>query len=116
MLRCPPEWEIYRRAHPLAPDEYGDPFNGYINIPKRGLRIIFSAGEGWEHASVSLADRCPTWDEMEYVKRSLWGDSDCVMQLHVPVADHKNYHPYCLHLWRPINGAIPRPPADMVAP
>jgi hypothetical protein len=36
------------------------------------------------------------------------------MQLHVPVSDHINRHPYTLHLWRPHALEIPRPPAEFV--
>jgi len=78
--------------------------------------IVVSNGEGWEHAFVSIESRCPTWDEMEWVKRKLWGPNDTVMQLHVPPGDHNNCHPYCLHLWRPLGQKIPRPPSVMVAP
>ena len=38
------------------------------------------------------------------------------MQLHVPVAEHLNAHPYCLHIWRPHDQVIPKPPAVFVAP
>jgi hypothetical protein len=112
-LRCPHHLEVYR--FPIR-GYLGDSTNFALNVVTRGLRIIASDGMGWDHVSVSLADRCPTWDEMEWVKRELWDPGDCVMQLHVPVADHKNCHPYCLHLWRPQFAEIPRPPAIMVAP
>ena len=32
------------------------------------LRVLFSDGLGWDHVSVSLADRCPTWAEMCFIK------------------------------------------------
>jgi hypothetical protein len=79
------------------------------------LTIIASVGEGWEHVSVSTPTRCPTWDEMEYVKRMFFEAHETVMQLHVPSADHISLHHFCLHLWRPIAAEIPRPPAFMVA-
>jgi hypothetical protein len=78
------------------------------------LRVIASDGEGWEHVSVSLPNRCPTWKEMCLVKSLFWDDDDCVMQLHPPRSDWVNNHPYCLHMWRPIGVEIPRPPALMV--
>jgi hypothetical protein len=111
------DWEIYRRLDPWVGTDMGDRSNGYLFIPKRQMKVIFSNGGGWEHVSVSVIDRCPTWEEMEDVKRRFWEDSDTVMQLHVPVKDHRNCHPYCLHLWRPTNGQeIPRPPGIFVAP
>lgn len=113
MMVCPPNLQSYRR--PLH-GYFGDSSNGYIVIPSRQISIVFSSGLGWEHVSVSRPDRCPTWDEMEWVKREFWSEEDTVMQLHVPVADHRNCHPYCLHLWRPLDAEIARPPAMMVAP
>lgn len=78
------------------------------------IRIIFSWDEGWDHVSVSLPDRCPTWEEMEWVKRAFFRDTETAMQLHVPISDHISFHPYCLHLWRPQRKKIPRPPAALV--
>lgn len=79
-----------------------------------GLGIIASWVDGWDHVSVSRKDRCPTWDEMETVKRLFFTDDETAMQLHVPPSDHINVHPYCLHLWRPHGAAIPMPPQGMV--
>jgi hypothetical protein len=110
------DWEIYRRPNFTDHTDMGDRHNGNLVIPNRGLCIVFSNGEGWEHVSVSLQTRCPTWDEMEAVKRRFWDDADTVMQLHVPPKDHRNFHPYCLHLWRPTDCEIPRPPGIFVAP
>lgn len=78
------------------------------------LRMIASDEGGWEHVSVSLANRCPNWREMCWVKELFWEDHEAVMQLHPPKADYVNHHPYCLHLWRPLKAEIPRPPAIMV--
>jgi hypothetical protein len=115
-MRCPMDWEIYRRAHPAAPNCFGDRHNGALVIPARRMAVIFSAGEGWEHVSVSLHDRCPTWEEMAEVKRRFWEPADVVMQLHVAESQHLNCHPYCLHLWRPLHDKIPLPPPILVAP
>lgn len=76
----------------------------------RVFRVIASSGLGWDHVSVSLPDRCPTWDEMEFIKRTFFKPDEVAMQLHLPPADHINRHPYCLHLWRPHAVAIPLPP------
>lgn len=78
------------------------------------LMVIASAGEGWDHVSTSRQNRCPNWPEMDYIKRLFFLDDETAMQLHVPPADHINRHPYTLHLWRPLDQAIPRPPAEMV--
>jgi hypothetical protein len=97
---------------------YGDECNGAFVIPYpttgAHLRCIAASGGGWDHVSVSLPLRCPTWLEMEHVKRSFFKDDETVMQLHVPVAKHLNYHPFVLHLWRPHNKKIPLPPPEFV--
>src|ERR1044071_6723190 len=63
---------------------------------KEQLRVIVSIGEGWEHVSVSTNTRCPTWEEMEQMKRIFWYDWEPAFQLHPPVGDYVNCHPYCL--------------------
>lgn len=80
----------------------------------REFFAIASDGAGWEHVSVSLPDRCPTWEELCAVKNLFWDEDDCVMQLHPPKSDYVNNHSYCLHLWRPIGIEIPVPPSWMV--
>lgn len=94
----------------------GDHSCGAFAFDYRGafIRVIASSGEGWDHVSVSLETRCPTWDEMEFVKRKFFNDDETAMQLHVPPSDHINHHPHCLHLWRPHGEKIPRPPNFLV--
>lgn len=108
------------RTGPLRTDAE-DGNNGLFFVPLLGgvpLRVIATDHCGWEHVSVSLPNRCPTWKEMCKVKDLFWDAEDCVMQLHPPQADYVSNHPYCLHLWRPVDGAgdgqIPRPPTWMV--
>lgn len=107
----------------LATDESAGR-NGMFFIPcgREILRCMVSDGSGaeecglapWEHVSISLASRCPTWAEMCFVKDIFWADDECVVQFHPPKADYVNNHPYCLHLWRPVNTTFPRPPSIMV--
>jgi hypothetical protein len=80
------------------------------------LRIIAAAGGGWDHISVSLPDRCPTWHEMSFVHRVFFAPNVVAMQLHVPERDHINNHPFVLHIWRPHSKLrrIPMPPKDFV--
>lgn len=82
------------------------------------LRCIASDGMGWEHVSVSTEFRCPTWEEMCFVKSKFWGPEDVVVQLHVPQSEWVNCHPYCLHLWRKVDsdGFCERPPYILVGP
>lgn len=97
----------------------GDETCGAFMVPSRvdkaPLRVIASSGEGWDHVSVSRANRCPNWGEMEQIAALFFKDDETAMQLHVPRAEHLNLHPYCLHWWRPHDTPIPRPPSTMVA-
>lgn len=104
------EWALERRCY----GGNGDNKAGMFSFNE--LRIIATSGSGWEHVSVSLGTRCPTWDEMELVKRMFFEDHETAMQLHVPPAEHVNCHPFCLHLWRPLGIDIPRPPSILVGP
>lgn len=99
----------------------GDSGNGLfkIFIDGRSFRVIASNGGGWEHVSVSPCNQkrklCPTWEEMCTVKDMFFDAEETVMQLHPPVSDYVNNHPYCLHLWKPTGGIqIPRPPKAFV--
>ena len=85
------------------------------------LLVVASWHQGWDHVSVTHqppgapTTRCPTWEEMERVRKVFFREDETAMQLHVPAADQVNIHPYCLHLWRPQKGSIPRPPKELVA-
>jgi len=101
-------------------DSYGS--NGVFILPRegktKGLYFYCVACDemGWEHVSVTMLQeqRCLTWEEMCYIKSVFWDDEEAVMQLHPPKSMWVNYHPYCLHLWRPIGAKIPLPPSIMV--
>lgn len=109
--------ELDKYRIPDTPYEGGS-YGGVFLIPYPlggiDLRCIASNGDGWDHVSVSLHNRIPTWHEMQYVKRTFFYPKETVMQLHVPDDDHINVHPHCLHLWRPHNGKIPLPPKVFV--
>ena len=83
------------------------------------MSVIFSPGSDevpWEHASVSYPDRCPTWEEMAWIKSLFWEDEEMVVQIHPRRSQYVTYHPFCLHLWRPIGLALPEPPTIAVGP
>ena len=106
MMRCPRHLERFRGS---LQGERGDQCNGILEIRPRGLTVIFSNGMGWEHVSVSRKSRMPTYEDMDQIKQEFWEADDVVMQLHVARRNHVNCHPYCLHLWRPIDAEIPLP-------
>ena len=108
--------EQYRITAGPLPSSRADGLNGAFMIPRRGitLGVIISDGLGWDHVSVSLPDRCPTWEEMCYIKNLFFQSHETVIQYHPPQRQYVNNHKYCLHLWRPQQGKIPMPPMECV--
>jgi hypothetical protein len=110
--------------------DYGDNFGAFViphlMITRVQLRCIVGSGKNaledmgrdyaWDHVSVSCADRCPTWDEMSYIKDIFFAPEETVVQFHPPKSEYVNYHPHTLHLWRPLLVKIPLPPKSMVGP
>lgn len=105
--------------------EYGQHFDhvGIFEIASKvdgnPMRVVLSKGYGnWDHVSVSRTRRTPTWGEMEQIRRLFFEDHEAVMQYHAPVNDYVDGsvlgHPHCLHLWRPTDNSIPKPPKWMV--
>ena len=108
----------FRKRHPML--GWGDSEGGFFTVvspvqKNKDFRIIASIGGGWDHVSVSLEHRCPTWMEMDFIKRIFFNSDEIVMQIHPEEKDHINVMPFCLHLWRPQNEVIPLPPKWMVA-
>ena len=89
---------------------------GVFEIPFEGriLHVIASNEMGWDHVSVSLNSRIPNWREMSHVKNLFFEDIEWAYQIHAPLSNHINFHPYCLHLWRCHDKEIPIPPTIMV--
>lgn len=102
------------RALGYAGDDTCGAFLFHSPVDGKTLRVIAANAAGWDHVSVSRADRCPTWLEMEHIKRRFFNEDECAMQLHVPPSEHINVHTHCLHMWRPHDVAIPMPPEVMV--
>ena len=70
----------------------------------------------WEHVSVSTPERCPTWEEMCWIKDLFWDEEETVVQYHPPKSRYVNMHPFTLHLWRPTRSKdrLPFPPSNLV--
>jgi hypothetical protein len=92
---------------------------GFLRGPDGAVyKFIASWGLGWEHVSISSKPKrpCPTWNVMCFAKDVFWNGSEAVIQIHPTQADYVDFHPNCLHLWRPIEQNIPLPPANLVGP
>ncbi len=71
---------------------------------------------GWEHVSVSLRNRAPTWQEMCAVKSMFWDDNETVVQFHPSAEQYVDCHPHCLHLWKKVDQDFELPPQILVGP
>lgn len=112
--------------------------DGHYRIPHPWIQhyhflIVASSNFGWEHVSVSIVtfmdkhkkkkllapamvDRCPTWEEMCFIKATFWNEDEAVVQFHPPESDYVNLHPHCLHLWKPTEFTLALPPSILVGP
>jgi hypothetical protein len=124
--------QLHQRRRDLAiPQSFvttleSSPYGGLFLLPRKigSIGTFFKAIAScspeaeWEHVSVSPLDtalkRCPTWDEMCFVKDLFWLPEDTVVQFHPPKSEYVNLAAYCLHLWRPISAEVPRPPKILV--
>src|ERR1035437_5915439 len=95
-FHAPNKYRVHIKGMQATNEEMGN--NGMFRIPSRDkkqmtpIRVIASDGLDWEHVSVSLPTRCPTWAEMCRVKCLFWDADDCVMQLHPPETEWVNNH------------------------
>ena len=90
-----------------------------VSLKGATLRVMASDGNHeipWEHVSVSLEDRCPTWSEMCFVKDLFWSGDETVIQYHPPKSEYVNCHEFCLHLWKKIGCRIETPPTIAIGP
>ena len=85
-------------------------------LKKAVIRVIMSIGMGWDHVSVSLQTRCPTWNEMNYIKNLFFDETEVAFQFHPKKTEYVNHHPYCLHLWRSHSQKIITPPTTLIGP
>lgn len=119
----PPIVEMERIQHgPYASEPKSGPSGAY-RIPSylfgEEMTIIASTAEhpesaGWEHVSVSLKSRTPSWKEMCIVKDWFWHEEELVVQFHPPRSQYVNIHNNVLHLWRNTAQEITLPPKDLV--
>lgn len=86
----------------------------YDSVSGKRLNFIFSYQLGWEHLSVSMPSKTPSWDQMCKMKDIFWNDDETCVQFHPKKEDYVNNHPHCLHIWKPVNEKLPIPPSILV--
>ena len=110
------KWRCVGAEIPAVP--HGSNAGVFLPIRWRHALRVLSSGKdspfGWEHVSVSHAERCPTWDEMCFVKDLLWYPEEVVVQFHPSASSYVNLHPNCLHLWKKSGEDWETPPLEML--
>lgn len=112
-MKVPSEYRV-RKGQMGSDDSYGN--NGMFIIPYHSYEftVVASDGEGWEHVSVSLKNRCPNWGEMSYIKSLFWSVTECVVEFHPPASEYVNNHENCLHMWKQVGKEWTMPPSILV--
>lgn len=116
-----------RYSVPPFNSDRGDTFGHFRLTAPTGAFVFVIAADGTEtrfdHVSVSVqrekdgspARRCPTWEEMCFIRNLFWEPEECVIQYHPPASKYVNAHPYVLHLWKPLDTVIETPPEWTIA-
>lgn len=73
----------------------------YDSISGKWLNFMFSIQMGWEHLSVSMPSKTPSWDQMCIMKEIFFDDEEECFEYHPKKSEYVNIHPHCLHIWRP---------------
>jgi hypothetical protein len=86
-----------------------DGLDGAAYEHRSDLFVIFSGnreadGRRWLHLSASHRRRVPTWDELAAVKEAFLGPDRYAAIVFPPRDKWVDLHPYCLHLWSPLDG------------
>lgn len=127
-MKTPEKYRLKKHPKLGSDSSYGN--NGFFIIPHYKIDDYdincqisdgnLSGGDSWEHVSVTISskkrkvERCPTWDEMCFVKNVFWNEDECVVQYHPPKSQHVSMHHYCLHLWKKVGYEFPLPDSMMV--
>jgi hypothetical protein len=95
-----------------------DGWNGLFLVPMNGQiwEVMLSDGWGWRHLSVTNAQKrqLPPWEIMTRMKETFFADDAWVVMFVPPKEVYINDHPYCHHLWEPLNEPLPMPHFVMV--
>lgn len=116
--RLPTNLEKCRVRHEqyVIPEEGSIEGAFLIMYGNKRLRVICGCGEGWDHVSVSLRHRTPTWEEMNFIKNLFFEKEETAFQFHPAESEYVNFHKNVLHIWRSWDDPIKLPPRWMLAP
>ncbi len=74
----------------------------YDSISGKWLNFIFSNQLGWEHLSISMPNKTPSWEQMCRMKDIFWNEDETCIEYHPAKSQYVNMHPHCLHIWKPV--------------
>lgn len=57
----------------------------------------------WLHVSCAHPDKLPSWADLREVKTVFIGPKRLALSIMPSEAEYVNVHPYCLHLWSPLD-------------
>lgn len=115
--------EKYRQTTGIMASAISDGNNGAFNIPypnnkktksQDTLFVFASDNSFWDHVSVAMLGRYPTWNEMNHVKNLFWDAEETVIQYYPPLSKYINNHRNVLHMWKPQFMTMPLPPTEYV--
>lgn len=100
----------------IEAETYNDGMGGkyYDKYSNKWLNFIFSYQLGWEHLSVSMPGKTPSWEQMCRMKDIFWNDDETCVEYHPKKEDYVNNHEHCLHIWKPTEVELPTPPSILV--
>lgn len=109
------ELDKYRVEHPIIPrSQTSGAFKVFVG--GRSFMVIASvdncgASGMMEHISVTMKNqkRCPTWEEMSAIKDMFFLPEEECVQFHPKHSEYVNFHEFCLHIWRPVDGRFRLP-------
>lgn len=86
-----------------------------------GRRVILSGnregdGRRWLHLSISRRSRVPSWEDLTGARDDLLPADRYAYQVLPPRDRWVSIHPYCLHLWVPLDGGPPLPEFSALLP
>lgn len=101
----PPRWH---RLTPFGPDGWStrEKHGGMsVIVTTADHRTRAGALSTWVHASVAHATVLPTYDDLVWLKRAVWGEEGEAYQVFAPASRHVSLHDFALHLWGRADGA-----------
>lgn len=117
---------LWMRQYKPSPPPKGwrkvtDALDGAADDHRSGLRAILSGqraadGRRWLHLSLSRKKRPRSWDELSAARDALLPPDRYAYQVLPPRDRWVNIHPYCLHLWCPLDGGPPLPDVSALLP